>query len=258
MKSLPLHRLNEFVRLQRSEAEAFAQLAVDRRRFGRHELIRAQGEPTDTVYFLLEGWVACQVDTADGGQQIVKVHLPGDVLGGASLAVRRSAESLIALNRTLVDVIPSDQLGDLFMRSPRMAAAMFMAVQQERIWLMDKLTSIGRTSAAQRLATFLLSIHERLRKIDSRMDGSFELPLSQFELANVLGITTVHANRTLQQLARTGMISRLGRIITLHELEMLRKFSGVPARDFRETPVWLTKPGEGLSVRTRRTADAVS
>jgi CRP-like cAMP-binding protein len=237
---LPLHRLNEFFRLQRSEAEAFGRLAVDRRHFSRHDLIQQQSDPTDHVYFLVDGWVASQVDTADGGQQIVKVNLPGDVLGGPSLALTHAAESLVALNRTTVDVIPSKRFGQLFMSSPRLAAAMFLAVQQERIWLMDKLTSIGRTSAAQRLAAFLLLLHERLNKVDRRTGESFELSLSQSELANVLGITTVHANRTIHQLERTGMISRCGRTITLQNLKALRDFSGVPHREFKGVPAWLS------------------
>ena len=239
MKSFPLHRLQEFVRLERSETEAFLGLAVDRLHFKRHDLIRNQGSATDHVYFLIEGWVACQFDTADGGQQIVKVHMPGDVLGGASLALTHAAESLVALNPTIVDVIPSQRLGELFMSSPRLAAAMYFVVQQERVWLMDKITSIGRTSAAQRLATFLLSVHDRLRKIDGRAGRTFELPLSQAELANVLGITTVHTNRTIQQLERTGMISRSGRQTTLEDLKALRAFSAVPHRKFRSVPAWL-------------------
>jgi CRP-like cAMP-binding protein len=242
VKPLPLHRFNEFVRLQRSEADAFAGLAVDRRNFHRHDVIRAQGEPSENIYFLVEGWVACCVDTANGAQQIVKVHLPGDMLGGASLALEEAAESLVALSPTAVDVIPSKRFGELLVSSPRIAAAMFLAVQQERIWLMDRLTSIGRTSAAQRLAAFLLSLHDRLKKINRGAGRTFDLPLSQSELAKVLGITTVHANRTLHHLGKTGMISRSGRMITLEDLDGLRDFCGVPQRQFNGMPAWLMDP----------------
>ena len=244
MKPLPLHRLNEFVRLERSDAEAFAALATVREQFDRHDLIRAQGESPENIYFLVDGWVACQVDTADGAQQIVKVHLPGDMLGSPSLALEHASESLIALNQVVVDVIPSKRFGELLISSPRMAAAMFLTVQQERVWLMDRLTSIGRTSAAQRLAAFLLSLHERLNKIDRGAGKTFDLPLSQSEVANVLGITTVHANRTIHQLEKTGMISRSGRTITLANLDGLRDFSGVPQRRFNGMPDWLSVPLE--------------
>jgi CRP/FNR family transcriptional regulator len=239
VKPLPLHRLNEFIRLDRSEAKAFAGLAVERRRHNRHDIIRSQGDPADHVYFLVEGWVACRLETADGGHQIVKVHLPGDVLGAASLALTHAAESLVALNPTSIDVIPSNRLGELFGRSPRLAAAMFLAAQQERIWLMDRLMSIGRTSAAQRLAAFLVSIYERLSKIAPLETPSFDLPLSQNELADVLGITTVHANRTLRQLEQAGMISRSGRSVTLEDVDALCSFSGVPKREFKSIPGWV-------------------
>lgn len=246
MKPLPLHRFNEFLRLQRSEVDAFAGLAVERRQFARHDVIRFQGAPSESVFFLIEGWVACQVDTANGAQQIVKVHLPGDMLGSPSLALAKSAESLVALTLTVVDVIPADRFGELFVSSPRMAAAMFLAVQQERIWLMDKLTSIGRTNSAQRLAAFLLSLHDRLNKFNGT-GATFELPLSQLELANVLGITTVHANRTIQQLEQTGMISRSGRRVTLEDIPGLRTFCGVPQRQFNGMPEWLSVPLENSS-----------
>jgi len=239
VKPLPLHRLNDFIRLDRSEAEAFAGLAVDRRKHSRHGIIRSEGDPADHVYFLVEGWVACRLQAADGGRQIVKIHLPGDVLGAASLALTHAAESLVALNETSIDVIPSNRLGELFLRSPRLAAAMFLVAQQERIWLMDRLMSIGRTSAAQRLAAFLVSIHDRLSRIAPLAAPTFELPLSQIELADVLGITTVHANRTIQQLEQTGMISRSGRSVTLEDLDTLCSFSGVPKRQFRSIPEWV-------------------
>jgi CRP-like cAMP-binding protein len=239
VKPLPLHRLNEFIRLDRSEAQAFAGLAVERQEHNRHDVIRSQGDPADHVYFLVEGWVACRLDTADGCHQIAKIHLPGDVLGAASLALTNAAESLIALNPTIIDVIPSSRLGELFLRSPRLAAAMFLAAQQERLWLMDLLMSIGRTSAAQRLAAFLVSIHDRLAKIAPPATPTFELPLSQAELADVLGITTVHANRTIQQLERTGMISRSGRSVTLQDVDALWTFSGLPKHQFRSNPPWL-------------------
>ncbi|HEX6784503.1 MAG TPA: Crp/Fnr family transcriptional regulator [Sphingomicrobium sp.] len=240
MPSLPLHRLNEFVCLEGADSEAFHRLAIERRRFKRHDLIRAHGSPTSEVFFLVEGWVACCVHSAAGADQIVKVHLPGDMLGSPSLALSRAAESLIALNRVVVDVIPSERLGELFARVPKFSAAMFLSAQQERIWLMDRLMAIGRTNAVQRLAGFLCSIHQRLQAIDPEAPNHFELPLSQRQLADVLGITTVHANRTFMQLDNTGLVSRSKRRITIEDAAGLRKLSCLPDREFQRMPAWLS------------------
>jgi CRP/FNR family transcriptional regulator, anaerobic regulatory protein len=240
MTDLPLRRLNQFITLTGPEAEAFARLATEERQLRRHDLIRAQGDPALEVFFLAEGWVASCVDSATGSRQIVKVHLPGDVMGTPSLALCRAAESLIALTAATVQVIPSDRVGGLFATAPKVAAAMFLSAQQERIWLMDRLMSVGRTSSVQRLAAFLLSLHERLTALGLASPERIELPLSQEEVGNVLGITGVHANRTFAQLDATGLVERSGRTVTLLDLAGLRCFSCVPRREFQRMPPWLS------------------
>jgi CRP-like cAMP-binding protein len=147
----------------------------------------------------------------------------------------------MALTRVTVLVIPSDRLSQIFSNRPRLAAAMFLSAQQERIWLMDRLMSVGRTTAVQRLAAFLLSLHERLSALGAHPADRFELPLSQEEVANVLGITGVHANRTFAQLDATGLVARSGRSITLLDVPGLRSFSCVPKREFRRNPPWVQK-----------------
>jgi CRP-like cAMP-binding protein len=239
MPDLPLQRLNQFVTLSDAEAGAFVRLANEERQLKRHDLIRSQDDPVEEVYFLVDGWVASCVDSAAGSRQIVKVHLPGDVMGTPSLVLGRAAESLQALTRVTVQVIPSDRLGELFTTAPKVAAAMYLAAQQERIWLMDRLMSIGRTSAVQRLAGFLLSLYDRLSALGSPFPERIDLPLSQEEVANVLGITPVHSNRTFAQLDSTGLVSRSGRAIVLLDIERLRSFSCVPRRDFRPMTPWL-------------------
>jgi CRP-like cAMP-binding protein len=247
MTDAPLHRLNQFIQLSPAEAKAFTNLAVERRRLRRHDIIRAQGEPVHEVYMLVEGWVATCIDSEAGNRQIVKVHLPGDMLGAPSLTLSTAAETLCALTRVTVDVIPSRRLVQLFLSSRRLAGAMFLNGLQERIWLMDRLMSVGRTSAAQRLAAFLVSLFDRLRSMNGTDGVRFQLPLSQCEVANVLGITPVHTNRTFAQLVRMGLISRSGKWITLEDVAGLRKFASVPAREFEQMPAWLS----GARQRTR-------
>lgn len=244
MSDLPLHRLNQFMNLGGSEAAAFANLASEERHFHRHDVIRSQGDAANEVFFLVDGWVMSCVDTAIGSRQIVKVHLPGDLMGSPSLALCRAAESLIALTKATVRTVPSARLGELFTREPRLAAAMFLSAQQERIWLMDRLTSISRTNAVQRLAAFLLSLHERLSANGASICERIELPLSQEEVGNVLGITAVHANRTFAQLDATGLVSRSGRVVILLDIPGLRSFSCVPRREFQRRPPWLNSLGE--------------
>jgi len=116
---------------------------------------------------------------------------------------------------------------------------MFLSTQQERVMLMDRITSIGRTTAPRRLAALLVHIHDRLKLIDERSGESFELPLTQEELAQATGLTAVHVNRTFQELDRMAIIERRDGRITLTDLRALRDLAALPPRKFVREPTWL-------------------
>jgi CRP-like cAMP-binding protein len=237
MQKLPLHRFSEFVCLTSAEVQAIERLSVDRLHLKRHDTLRSQGDPVRDVYLLVEGWVGSCVDVATGTRQMVKVHLPGDLLGTPSITVRAAADTLVALKRTTVEVIPVTALAELFMSMPRVAAGLYLTSLKERVFLMDRLTSVARTNAVQRLAAFLVSIHERL--LLAGLEGpQFDLPLSQIELADVIGITPVHANRTWAQLERTGLVRRSGKTVSLVDIEGLRDLGAVPDRRFERLREW--------------------
>ena len=237
MQKLPLHQFSEFVSLTSAEVHAIERLSVDRVHLKRHDTLRCQGDSVRDVYLLTEGWVGCCVDVATGTRQMVKVHLPGDLLGTSSITVRAAAETLVALNRTTVEVIPVNALAALFMSMPRVAAGMFLTSLKERVFLMDRLTSVARTNAVQRLSAFLVSVYERL-SLAGLEEPQFHLPLSQIELADVIGITSVHANRTWAQLERTGFVSRNGKAVRLVDVEGLRSLGAVPDRRFERLREW--------------------
>jgi CRP-like cAMP-binding protein len=240
MDDAPLHRLHEFVRPSSEELDALRSAAGERLTLDRKQAIRRQGEKVNDVYFLASGWVASCVDTATGRRQIVKVHLPGDLLGVPSMCLERAGESLVALTRVTVDVIPLRSFARLFEEAPRLGFAIFLSTQQERVMLMDRITSIGRTTAPQRIAALLVHIHDRLKLVDERNGRSFELPLTQEELAQATGLTAVHINRTFQELDRMEIIQRRDRRITLTDLRALRELAALPSRKFVREPAWLS------------------
>jgi CRP/FNR family transcriptional regulator, anaerobic regulatory protein len=237
MRRVPLHRFTEFLSLTPRELQAIQDLSVDTLHLRRHDVIRSQGDRALDLYFLSEGWVGCCIDVAAGTRQMVKVHLPGDMLGTPSMTLATAAETLVALTRVTIGVVPVGAFAQLFMTEPRIAAAMFLIAQKERILLMDRLTSVARTSAAQRLAAFLLNVYDRLTVIGLNQP-TFDLPLSQDELADVIGITPVHANRTLFQLEDASLIHRTGKCITLLDIPGLRSFGAMPQRRFECSPHW--------------------
>lgn len=240
MNENPFHRLHAFTNPTPLELSAFEGVAEQTVTLRRKEVIRAQGAAVNEVYFLTEGWVSCSMNVLNGRRQIVTVSLPGDLLGIPSLCLTRAAVTFEALTPSVVQIISLDAFAGLFMKSPRLALSMFLVSQQERVLLMERLASVGQTKAIQRLAAFLLHIHERLQQIYPNLDQSFELPLTQSDLAEIVGLTFVHVNRSLRELDRSGLIERSGKRVTLVDLERLRELAGLPSHQFVRDPEWLS------------------
>ncbi|KEQ53458.1 Crp/Fnr family transcriptional regulator [Sphingobium chlorophenolicum] len=218
----PFHRLEEFVPLTPQDVEITQSWTLSRRKILRGQVIRREGDEVGGVFFLMEGWVGSSIMLRNGRRQIVKLNLPGDILGFPSLALMVSGETLEALTDAVVSSISSAALGKMFAESPRLAVGLFLSTQRERVALMQKLSWIGATSALERLAAFLLDLHDRLVATDAVTDGGFDFPITQQQLGDLLGLTTVHVNRSLRRLDETGCLQRSRGRIFIRNLQGLR------------------------------------
>lgn len=203
-----LHRFSEFIPLTDTErAEVWG--GIDRPiEMPRGATICPQGEKPTCLYLLIEGWASVSIDLDNGTRQIAKIHLPGDLMGAPSMSLAETAASLNALTSVVVARLPLNRFARLFINSPRFAMAMFLSAQRERVALMDGITRIGRRSSLERMAEFLLDLRERLSAAGVVRENRFDLPLRQYEIADLLGITVVHVNRIFNKLVRDGLIRR--------------------------------------------------
>jgi CRP/FNR family transcriptional regulator, anaerobic regulatory protein len=238
----PQHRLSEFIELVPEEHELLIQAQGKERQVGRGGVIRSQGDPVREVFLLSQGWALGCVDLRDGKRQIVKIHLPGDMLGSPSMALTHAAETLLALTPVTVTSVPLSALGRIFTAAPRLAAALFLSVQQERIFLIDRLTAVGRLPAAARLAALIVHLHDRLALTGEVSETAIDWPLTQEQIGDVLGLTPVHINRTLGELERMGLVGRAGPQLELPSLERLRDFAKMPERQWVRNPDWFPAP----------------
>lgn len=204
-------------------------------------VIREQGVEPNCAYLLIDGWAATSIDLEDGTRQIAKVHLPGDVMGMPSASLSETADTLTALTPVVIGRIPLERFAALFIASPRFAMAMFLSSQRERIALMDMLTRVGRTSSLQRMAWLLLDLHERLSVAALCGPTWFDLMLLQDQIADILGITHEHANRTFRRLKRDGLIRRNGQRIEILNRRGLLELANWQQRELVSNPRWLSR-----------------
>lgn len=235
----PLHRLTEFLDLTAPEMDAIIGSAGPPIRVPRGGMLRREGDRVDGIYLLHEGWMGASMLLRDGGRQLVKIHLPGDLLGTPSLCLTTAGETLAALTDSVARLIPLAAFGRLFEEHSRVAACLMLSVQKERLALIDLLASVGRSSAIERCAAMLLDLHDRLEAIGQLHDASFDFPLTQEQVGDLLGLTSVHVNRVLRELGQQGCIARTPRRMTLTDVDALRRLSPYGRRRFVRDPGWI-------------------
>ena len=241
MLASAVSRFTAFAQLTANDFEDLAKLASGRRSVRRGEFICREGEDFGGLVLLLTGWVASSITFANGARQLLNVHLPGDMLGTADLALGRCSQSIMAITPVELGLLSRHELGHLFEKNPRLAALLFLISQEERIVLMDRLAAIGATEAPSRLATMLLHVHARLVRSNPETGYSFDIPLSQENLAELIGVSTTHLNRTLRLLRQQKLVEwKPGRVTILDQTGLI-ELSGLPPRLLDRDASWLPK-----------------
>ncbi len=202
-----LSRIAKYGPLTPEEVAAFEAMAGPAKRYARGQVIRYRGDPRPDVYVLLCGWLACSVTFDDGRRQIVKIHLPGDLVGVPSFAASVASETVHALSDAVVAPIALTEFGHLFRNHPRLAAILFLACQEERVILMQRLAWASRTRAIRRVAELILSLHDRVRVSQPDLRAAMFAPLSQEEIGDATGLTVVTVNQSLRELRRLRIAS---------------------------------------------------
>jgi CRP-like cAMP-binding protein len=133
---------------------------------------------------------------------------------------------IVALTPAAVAFIPHAVIEQLPLRRPELARALWWATLVDEAVLRAWIVNIGRRDAFEGVAHLLCELHVRLRHVGLVQDHSFDLPLTQEDLADALGLTPVHTNRVLQRLRSEGLITLRGGHLTILDAEGLRRAAG--------------------------------
>lgn len=213
-------KLEAFTRLSPDDRAALAE-ATRNSRFvePRRDLI-SEGDKPRFVHLVLEGW-ACRYKTLpDGKRQIVSLFVPGDFCDVNVYILKHMDHSIGAITRLKVAVMTPEEMNALTTGRPRITQALWWhelvtsAIQRE--WTLN----IGQRSAYERIAHLLIELYKRLETVGRTQDGRCDFPLTQNDLADATGLTSVHVNRTLQELRRDRLIELERK--QLHILDMER------------------------------------
>ena len=175
-------------------------------------LIR-EGDQPQTACVLVSGYAVRQKGTGDGSRQILAMCIPGDAIDLQNLFLDVSDHAVQMLTQSKVADVPRVALQDLVLQRPAIAAAILRLTLVEASIMREWLANVGRRDARQRVAHILCELAVRLESRGLATGRGFELPMTQEQLADATGLTSVHVNRVLKGLEAEGLISRKRRHI---------------------------------------------
>jgi CRP-like cAMP-binding protein len=202
----PLRPLALFLDQTAEELELVQSLKRSELRLGPGETLILEGQTDAPLYTLLEGWAYRYKTLSDGRRQILSFLLAGDFIGVQQKMGDAAAHGVDTLTEALFCVFQRDSLWELHRRSPTMGFNVTWLTAQEESLVDNNLLSVGRRSAEESIATLLILLFKRAAALQ-RDNGTHGVPfpLTQQHIADGLGLSLVHTNRTLRKLERRGL-----------------------------------------------------
>lgn len=192
------------------------------KKFAVRETIVPAKVPQTHSHLLLEGLVSRSIDLPDGRRQIVALHVPGDFVDLHSFLLKELEHDVEALTSVKVARFPHENLKRITETQPHLARLLWLSTLIDASLHREWAASLGRRTAAERLAHLLCELYYRLKIVDMADGNEFSLPLSQAELGDACGLTAVHVSRTLRELREEGLAQVRSRRVRIDNLEGLR------------------------------------
>ena len=169
-------------------------------------VVRAH-QPVDTCNILISG-IACRYkDLRDGSRQITELHVSGDYTDLHSFTLKYLDHDIGALTDCRFAIVPHERMRDITERFPHLTRIYWFATNLDAAIHREWELSLGRRSALSRLAHMFCELKVRLDIVGLAGERSYALPLTQADLSECLGLTSVHVNRTLKELRESGLVS---------------------------------------------------
>lgn len=215
-------RLSRFQALSANEIDALESAAGPVRLHRPHEDLVREGESTAHIGLLLTGFAYGFRVLPDGRRQIVRYLIPGDLCDPRQLLLPAAPHTVSTLTAANIVLFGREALLDLIARYPRLGGAFCWLALQEEFIAREWLVNVGQRTALERLAHLLCEIFTRMQTVGLTDGGRCELPLTQVELADTLALSTVHINRTLQELRRQALVSLSSGMLEIHDFAALQ------------------------------------
>jgi len=193
------------------------------REVGSGRTITRSGVTLSESILLISGFACRYKDLADGQRQIMEIHVPGDFVDLHSFLLKRLEHNVGAITPVRLAIVPHDRLRAITEGYPHLARMLWFSTLLDAAIHRERILSVGRRTAQARIAHLLCELYLRLEIVGLAADHRFQLPLTQGDLADANGLTSVHVNRMLRKLRDDELLTFRGGEVVIQDWERLQQ-----------------------------------
>lgn len=219
------------------EERAIRDAATERRALPAGKTFIRAGEELRHSTMLLDGFMARYKDLRSGERQISELHVAGDFADLHSFTLKRLDHNIMALTPCEVALVPHERLERITRDFPHLTRIYWFSTNLDGAIHREWEVSLGRRSALARTGALFLELHARLALVGLTEGDEYDLPLTQITLAECLGLTAVHVNRTLKEMREAGLAT-----FAQHRVRILDRPGLIAAADFDPSYLYLDRP----------------
>ncbi len=228
-----LRRLDAFLPASQDELATIQSFRIGSRQVAAGRAIIEEHRPSPELFTLYAGWAFRYKTLSDGRRQILSFLLPGDFIGLQDEFADGQTHGVEAVTDTTLCAFPRARLWELFHSQPKLGYSITWLAAREEKLVDDNLVTAGRRNAVERVAMLLMHLYRRAQRVGMVRDDWVEFPFNQQHIADALGLSLVHTNKTLRKLQTLGLYKLDAgwlRILEPHALERLGDYFERPMR----------------------------
>jgi CRP-like cAMP-binding protein len=188
------------------------------------DLVREGDRPSESIV-LITGFAVRYNVLRHGKRQITALHVPGDFVDLHSSLVKAMDHAVMTITPCTVGMVPHETLREISETHPHLTRLLGVSIAVDAAIHRQWLVSMGRRSAFEHTAHLFCELLLRLRVVGLTTDDSFQLPLTQAELGDTLGLSAVHVNRVVQELRKQGLITWHGETLVIKDWPRLQQIA---------------------------------
>jgi len=220
-----------FLKLERRDKLSEDERAALERVVARTETYRpdkdivVEGVPQTESRLLLSGITCRYKGLSNGKRQITALHIAGDFIDLHSFTLKKLDHNVAAMTPVTLAVVPHDALREITETMPHLTRVLWLNTMLDAAIHREWVVALGRKSATAHVANLLCEMYLRNQIVGLASEGSYDLPLTQGDMADVCGLTDVHVNRVMQELRATGAVEWKSGRVTVHDWDALQRIA---------------------------------